>query len=138
MAFDLAGSSGRDLAAHLESVRGCIARSGHGPASERLAQPPVLRPVRRYHARVNGWVIAASRVAREDGGMLMRSVSAVLWFICGWYMGAFFAGVFDVSPALGPIFGTAVAALFAGDPRRFIYKRPTARVVMSRPVGEPA
>jgi hypothetical protein len=38
-----------------------------------------------------------------------------------WYAGALVSTLLGVSPALGPILGTAAAALVGGDPRRLIW-----------------
>jgi hypothetical protein len=55
--------------------------------------------------------------------MKKRVLAAVLWFYAGWYAGAMIAYAFGLSPALGPIVGTAAAALIAGDPRHLIWAR---------------
>jgi hypothetical protein len=55
--------------------------------------------------------------------MKKRALAAVLWFYAIWYAGATIAQVFSLSPALGPILGTAAAALIAGDPRGIIWTR---------------
>ena len=61
--------------------------------------------------------------------MTKRILSAALWFYTGWYAGAMIAFHLGISEAIGPLLGTAAAALFAGDPRGLIWKRqPTARV----------
>jgi hypothetical protein len=65
------------------------------------------------------------------GGMKKRTLSAVLWFYCGWYAGAMIAHALDVSIAIGPILGAAAAALIAGDPRGIIWSRTT----VDRPVA---
>ena len=49
--------------------------------------------------------------------MKKRAFAAVLWFYVGWYGGAMLAEFLGVSPLLGPLIGTAAAALFVGDPR---------------------
>ena len=60
-------------------------------------------------------------------GMKKRALAAVLWFYAFWYAGAMIAQVFGLTPALGPILGTAAAALIAGDPRRIIWtSKPVA------------
>jgi hypothetical protein len=56
-------------------------------------------------------------------GMKKRALAAVLWFYSVWYAGAMIAHVLGLSPALGPILGTAAAAIVAGDPRGFIWAR---------------
>ncbi len=58
--------------------------------------------------------------------MKKRALAAVLWFYAAWYTGAMVAQVLGLSPALGPIFGTAAAAMVAGDPRGLIWHRPAA------------
>ena len=59
----------------------------------------------------------------DAAGMKKRALSAVLWFYAVWYAGAMIAQIFALSPALGPILGTAAAALIAGDPRGIIWTR---------------
>jgi hypothetical protein len=54
--------------------------------------------------------------------MKKRVLAALLWFYAMWYAGAMVATVFGLSPALGPILGTASAAIIAGDPRHIIWK----------------
>jgi len=53
--------------------------------------------------------------------MKKRIFATFMWFYVGWYGGAMLAEFLGVSPILGPIIGTAAAALFAGDPRRIIW-----------------
>ena len=53
--------------------------------------------------------------------MKKRILAAFLWFYAGWYVGAILAEAFGVSPLLGPVIGTAAAALIAVDPRRIIW-----------------
>lgn len=55
--------------------------------------------------------------------MKKRVLATFLWFYAGWYAGAVVAEILGVSPYLGPIIGTAAAALFAGDPRGIIWTR---------------
>jgi hypothetical protein len=55
--------------------------------------------------------------------MKKRALAAVLWFYSMWYAGAMIAQVAGLSPALGPILGTAAAAIIAGDPRGIIWAR---------------
>jgi hypothetical protein len=66
-----------------------------------------------------GWRIPA--VARTLRRMKKRVFAALLWFYTGWYAGAMIAELVGISPALGPIIGTAAAALIAGDPRGIIW-----------------
>jgi hypothetical protein len=49
------------------------------------------------------------------------------------------ATLFGLSPALGPILGTAAAALVGGDPRNLIWMRQAASTasVGAPPVGAP-
>jgi hypothetical protein len=74
--------------------------------------------------------------------MKKRALAAVLWFYSFWYAGAMIAMVFGLSPALGPILGTAAAALVAGDPRGIIWNRSAkpakaASTTTGRPVQTP-
>ena len=55
--------------------------------------------------------------------MKKRAAAALLWFYAAWYAGAMVAHVLGLSAALGPILGTAAAAIVAGDPRRIIWSR---------------
>mgnify|MGYP000412659589 CR=1 FL=1 len=60
---------------------------------------------------------------------MKRRAAAILWFFSGWTVGEFLAFVLPawglgISPALGPILGTAAAAIVAADPRRLIWARP--------------
>jgi hypothetical protein len=57
--------------------------------------------------------------------MKKRALAAFLWFYAFWYVGAMIAEFAGLSPALGPILGTAAAAIIAGDPRRLIWGRRT-------------
>ena len=57
---------------------------------------------------------------------MKRLIAIPLWFYAGWTAGAFadfVATMFGltIGPALGPVLGTAAAALFVGDPRRLIW-----------------
>ena len=75
--------------------------------------------------------------------MKKRAFAAVLWFYSFWYAGAMIASVVGLSPALGPILGTAAAAIVAGDPRGIIWNRAaakpaeTASTTKGRPVQTP-
>jgi hypothetical protein len=64
--------------------------------------------------------------------MKKRALAAVLWFYAIWYAGAMIAQVFSLSPALGPILGTAAAALIAGDPRGIIWTRTPKQTTSAR------
>jgi hypothetical protein len=72
--------------------------------------------------------------------MKKRALAALLWFYSGWYAGAMVATFAGLSPVLGPIVGTAAAALIAGDPRRIIWARPAAvpATATAVPVSTPA
>lgn len=59
--------------------------------------------------------------------MKKRALAAMLWFYAAWYAGAMVAHVLGLSPVLGPILGTAAAAIVAGDPRRVIWSRESTR-----------
>jgi hypothetical protein len=66
----------------------------------------------------------ASMISTSDpSGMKKRALAAVLWFYAAWYVGAVTAHYLGLSEALGPILGTAAAAIVAGDPRRLIWNR---------------
>ena len=58
--------------------------------------------------------------------MKKRASAALLWFYAAWYLGAMIAHMLGLSPVLGPILGTAAAAIVAGDPRRIIWTRMSA------------
>ncbi len=68
--------------------------------------------------------------------MKKRALAAVLWFYSMWYAGAMIAQFAGLSPALGPILGTAAAAIIAGDPRGIIWARgpkaPTVKPAIAR------
>jgi hypothetical protein len=81
----------------------------------------------------------------DPAGMKKRVVATVLWFYAGWYAGAMIAELFGLSAALGPILGTAAAAIVGGDPRHLIWGRtrvaPSAEsvdVAAPAPSVEPA
>ena len=69
--------------------------------------------------------------------MKKRVAATILWFYAGWYTGAMIASLAGLSPVLGPIIGTAAAAIIAGDPRRIIWtsRRPAANP--SEPTADP-
>lgn len=74
--------------------------------------------------------------------MTKRAVATILWFYAGWYAGATLAFLLGLAPALGPILGTAAAAIVAVDPRRAIWSRPNIdRAILAsriRSVSNPA
>ncbi|HEU4572580.1 MAG TPA: hypothetical protein VFR93_07815 [Candidatus Limnocylindrales bacterium] len=57
-----------------------------------------------------------------------RILAALLWFYAGWYAGATIAYFLGLSAALGPIIGTAAAAVIAGDPRHVIWTKRSERL----------
>ncbi|HEX5825771.1 MAG TPA: hypothetical protein VFY18_15030 [Candidatus Limnocylindrales bacterium] len=59
--------------------------------------------------------------------MKKRALAALLWFYAAWYAGAMIADIAGLSVALGPILGTAAAAIVAGDPRGLIWGPRRAR-----------
>jgi hypothetical protein len=61
--------------------------------------------------------------------MKKRVAATLLWFYSMWYAGAMIATLFGLSPALGPILGTAAAAIVGGDPRHLIWSRPGTSTV---------
>jgi hypothetical protein len=70
--------------------------------------------------------------------MKKRVLAAVLWFYAMWYAGAMIATVFGLSPALGPILGTASAAIIAGDPRHIIWKSARSKEAAAPTAAQPA
>jgi hypothetical protein len=71
----------------------------------------------------------------DPAAMKKRAFAALLWFYTAWYAGAMVADVLGLSAALGPILGTAAAAIVAGDPRRIIWSRATQPAALNGPVG---
>ena len=67
---------------------------------------------------------------------MKRAAVGLLWFYTGWTAGAFLEflaaqnGV-PIEPVFGIVLGTAAAALFAGDPRRFIWNRPRGAITLT-------
>jgi hypothetical protein len=76
-------------------------------------------------------VIDGSGADREPVDMKKRVAATLLWFYSMWYAGAMIATLFGLSPALGPILGTAAAAIVGGDPRNLIWSRPGTSIVPS-------
>jgi len=78
---------------------------------------------------------------RPDGGvailrrMKKRVLAAILWFYAMWYAGAMIAQVFGLSAALGPILGTASAAIIAVDPRHIIWTKSNRTTNDSAPAA---
>jgi hypothetical protein len=58
--------------------------------------------------------------------MKKRALVALLWFYTGWYAWNLIAFQLGLTELIGPAIGAAAAALFAGDPRQLIWKRPVA------------
>lgn len=54
--------------------------------------------------------------------MNKRIAAALLWFLAGWYAGAYIALLFAVPGLIGPVLGVAAAAVFAGDPMGVIWR----------------
>ncbi len=85
----------------------------------------------------NGSLLALLTTAILDD-MKKRVTATVLWFFAAWYAGAMLAYILGVSVALGPILGTAAAALIAGDPRGIIWtRREVTRTSTASPHGSP-
>jgi hypothetical protein len=71
--------------------------------------------------------------------MKKRAAAAILWFYTGWFVGASVAFLTGLSPVLGPILGTAAAAIVAVDPRQLIWARPSlGTITPTRQVQNPA
>jgi hypothetical protein len=70
--------------------------------------------------------------------MKKRAAAAILWFYTGWFVGAFVAFLVGTSPILGPIIGTAAAAIVAIDPRQMIWARASLGAAGQAPVQNPA
>jgi hypothetical protein len=58
--------------------------------------------------------------------MKKRTFALALWFYTGWYAGAILAWALGVSPLVGPLVGTAAAAILVGYPRRTSWTRTEA------------
>jgi len=67
--------------------------------------------------------------------MKKRVLAAILWFYAMWYAGAMIAQVFGLSAALGPILGTASAAIIAVDPRHIIWTKSNRTSTDSAPAA---
>jgi hypothetical protein len=66
--------------------------------------------------------------------MKKRVAATLLWFYSMWYSGAMIASLLGLSPALGPILGTAAAAIVGLDPRHLIWAASAA----TAPIGPSA
>jgi hypothetical protein len=65
--------------------------------------------------------------------MTKRIAAALLWFFAGWYAWAFIASVGDLTPLFGPVLGTVLASVFAGDPMHTIWTpRVSKRLIRRR------
>src|SRR5690242_10889706 len=89
-----------------------------------------FRAVRRRAGRAEGHPagrtngrLASGRPRADAPPMTKRVIATLLWFYAGWYAGAMTAALFGISPALGPIFAVAAAAIIGGDPRGIIWGR---------------
>ena len=51
----------------------------------------------------------------------LRAGSALLWFLVGLATGNCLASMLGTTPAAGPLLGTALAALVAGDPFHLLW-----------------
>lgn len=59
---------------------------------------------------------------------MKRIAATALWFLTGWFVGAFGAFTVGLSPALAPILAIAAATLVAADPRQMLWaRRPVSR-----------
>ena len=65
--------------------------------------------------------------------MFKRAASALLWFLAGWYGWSFIASATDLAPVWGPILGTILAAVIAGDPMHRIWAPRGSAERVSRP-----
>jgi len=55
--------------------------------------------------------------------MNRRLLSGVLWFLCGWYLGAAIAWMLALDPILAPMLAVAAGCLVMVDPRHVIWAR---------------
>src|SRR4051812_27670013 len=90
------------------------------PPFARCAGAPTAERVMLHRYEV---AMAFGVAAGDPSGMKKRALAAVLWFYSCWYLGAMVAHLSGLSEVLGPIFGTAAAAIVAGDPRGLIWNR---------------
>lgn len=67
--------------------------------------------------------------------MKKRVAATLLWFYAGWCVGVTVEFALGISPALGPILGTAAAAIVAGDPRGIIWRRRTTEEPKAAPTA---
>ena len=74
--------------------------------------------------------------------MKKRVLATGLWFYAAWFAGAMIAFATGLSPALGPILGTAAGAVVGLDPMHLIWPRTATTNVAPRvatlPVQNPA
>ena len=54
--------------------------------------------------------------------MKLRIVSAVLWFLAGWFVVGSIAIYLGLNPAVGPLVGIAWAALVVLDPKDVVWR----------------
>ena len=87
--------------------------------------------MRRFELRRLHWArqwgtnapLANSAARPKVRAMKKRVLSTLLWFYAGWTLGSLLSFSLGISPAIGPILGAAVSALFVGDPRRIIWSK---------------
>lgn len=105
---------------------GIVAPDGR---SHPFTTPAVKGPVRKRRPERYAGPIATPN-ARPHAALMTakRILAAFLWFYAGWYAGATIAYFLGLSEALGPIVGTAAAALIAGDPRGIIWTVRSERI----------
>jgi hypothetical protein len=70
--------------------------------------------------------MVSASLGADPPRMKKRVAATLLWFYSMWYAGAMIATLFGLSPVLGPILGTAAAAIVGGDPRHLIWARSAA------------
>ena len=67
----------------------------------------------------------ATRI-RHDARMTKRLVTAILWSVTGWCLGAMVGFALDIGLALAPILAVASGLLIAADPLGVLWSRPVA------------
>jgi hypothetical protein len=68
----------------------------------------------------------------DDHRMKKRVLATGLWFYAAWFAGAMLAFATGLTPALGPIFGTAAGAFVGLDPMHVIWPRSATMNVAPR------
>lgn len=65
--------------------------------------------------------------------MTKRIAAALLWFFAGWYAWGLIAYLGDLTPLFGPVLGTVLASVVAGDPMHRIWgPRVSMRLIKRR------